>query len=210
MGQSGSGGTFGVTRLWACLWVSRLGPRCRSPGASPRCRRLRWIVSSSPLRPRRGRRHPDAQPTPPGRHIVVRVAAGRRSRCRRPFVAPRPCRRPLSRLPTGPLARRRAALAAASPCHRVVIVRAEADRRAFVRRRSSSSCAPRSPLGCPACEGECVTFGRDLMALYHVHPRTGIAKNIPIIKLAHVEDFGGGAPGCLLKRETGSGATRKI
>ena len=106
----------------------------------------------------RGRRHPDDRPP---RHVVVRVTAAscRRSRCRRPFVAvasssvspPLPS---LSRLPTGLSPAVVAALAAASPCHRVVVVRAEADRRAFERRRraparrrpSSSSRAPRSPL----------------------------------------------------------------
>ena len=99
--------------LWACLWVSRLGRRCRSPGASPRRRRLRWIVSSSPLRPRR---------------VVVATPMPRARTRRRDRVAAASCRRSagpslhpgappvssapppavaLSRLPTGPLAGRR-------------------------------------------------------------------------------------------------------
>ena len=103
------GGTCGVTLVWACLWVSRLGPRCRSPGASPRCRRLRWIVSSSPLRPRRGRRHPDA-PRPP-----------RRRACHRSIVSPQSlspalrCRRFVVSVPAPAVARSRGCPPASRP-----------------------------------------------------------------------------------------------
>ena len=163
MGQSGSGGTFGVTRLWAtfegsgvtfggtcgvtrvwaCLWVSRLGPRCRSPGASPRCRRLRWIVSSSPLRPRRGRRHPDA-PRPP-----------RRRACHRSIVSPQSlspalrCRRFVVSVPAPAVARSRGCPPASrppssrlSPLRRRVITSSSSEPKPTVERSSVAAERP--------------------------------------------------------------------
>ena len=151
------GGTCGVTRVWACLWVSRLGPRCRSPGASPRCRRLRWIVSSSPLRPRRGRRHPDA-PRPPRRRACHRSIVSPQSFVAGPSLqwlrrqCPPPLPSPALAAAHRPLARRRRGsrrcVAVSSRRRRPSRSRPfERRRRAPARRRpSSSSRAPRSPL----------------------------------------------------------------
>ena len=67
-----------------------------APAPSSPLDRVVGVVSATS--PPRRRRHPDA-PRP-------NASSWSQSQCR-PFVAPRPCRRPLSRLPTGPLARRR-------------------------------------------------------------------------------------------------------
>ena len=143
--------------------------------AAPRPASPANISQPSPSFPRRCLRYtsPPATPTPSARHVVVvavvsAAASCRRSRCRRPFIAPRcipgviSAPAPavaLSQLPTGPLAgRRRGSRRCGSPlcslrCRlpgrasrpRSSVVRAEA---ASVRRRpvssshAHSSCVP--------------------------------------------------------------------
>ena len=113
-GNAGLGVSLGIATRPSLPLARRVAPGAVVSAGS--CRRLHYVPAVVV-----------ATPTLPGRHVVVRVTAAscRRSRCRRPFVA-------VASSSVSPVV---AALAAASPCHRVVVVRAEADRRAFERRR---------------------------------------------------------------------------
>ena len=155
---------FGVTRLWACLWVSQLGGRRRSP--SSRRRRIAGAVVSAGSCRRRLRYVPAASSSPPRRPPPPATSSWSQS-CRRSIVSPQslspalrctpvhppcrqrphPCPRPLSRLPTGLLGRRRRGsrrcVAVSSPPRRRRPHQSSASAR---RRPSSSSRAPQSPL----------------------------------------------------------------